>query len=77
MKPVLSDTERRGNEENNAVLKGQPERPLSEKELISKFKANSEKKISSSRMEDIIKATQELENINEIGEYMKLLVSDK
>jgi len=57
--------------------KGQPERPLSEEELISKFKANSEKKISPPRMEDIIKATQELENIDEIGEYMKLLVSDK
>jgi 2-methylcitrate dehydratase len=56
--------------------KGQPERPLSEEELISKFKANSEKKISPSRMESIIKATQELENIDEIGEYMKLLVSD-
>jgi len=57
--------------------KGQPERPLSEEELVSKFKANSEKKMSPSRMEDIIKATQELENIDEIGEYMKLLVSDK
>ncbi len=57
--------------------KGQPERPLSEEELISKFKANSEKKMSPSRMEDIIKATQELENIDEIGKYMELLVSDK
>ena len=57
--------------------KGQPERPLSEEELISKFKANSEKNISPSKMEDIIKATKELENIDEIGEYMKLLVSDK
>jgi len=57
--------------------KGQPERLLSEEELISKFKANSEKKISSSRMENIIKTTQELENINEIGKYMELLVSDK
>jgi len=57
--------------------KGQPERPLSEEELISKFKANSEKKISPSRMESIIKATQELENIDEIGKYMTLLVSDK
>ena len=57
--------------------KGQPERPLSEEELVSKFKANSEKKISPSGMEDIIKATQGLENIDEIGEYMKLLVSDK
>jgi 2-methylcitrate dehydratase len=57
--------------------KGQPERPLSEKELISKFKANSEKKLSSSRMENIIKATKELENIDDFGEYMKLLASDK
>ncbi len=57
--------------------KGQPERPLSEEELVSKFKANSEKKMSPSRMEDIIKATQELENIHEVGEYMKLLASDK
>jgi 2-methylcitrate dehydratase len=57
--------------------KGQPARPLSDEEIISKFKANSEKKISSSRMEDIIKATKELENIDEIGEYMKLLVNDK
>ncbi|MBN2259861.1 MAG: MmgE/PrpD family protein, partial [Clostridiales bacterium] len=57
--------------------KGQPERPLSEKELISKFKANSKKKMSPSKMKDIIKATQELENTGEIGEYMKLLVNDK
>ena len=57
--------------------KGQPERPLSEEELISKFKANSEKKISSSRMENIVKTTQELENIDEIGKYMELLINDK
>lgn len=57
--------------------KGQPERPLSEEELISKFKANAEKKVSSSKMEDIVKATQELENINKTEDYMKLLVSDK
>ena len=57
--------------------KGQPERLLSEEELISKFKANSEKKISSSRMENIIKTTQGLENINEIGKYMELLINDK
>jgi len=57
--------------------KGQPERLLSEEELISKFKANSEKKISSSRMENIVKTTQELENIDEIGKYMELLINDK
>ena len=57
--------------------KGQPERPLSDEELISKFKANSERKLSSSRIRDIIKATKGLEKVDEIGEYMKLLVSDK
>ena len=58
-------------------VKGQPGRPLSDEDLVSKFKANAEKKISPSGMENIIKATKELDNINEIGEYMKLLVSDK
>jgi len=57
--------------------KGQPERPLSDEELISKFKANAKEKISSQRMEDIIEATKELENVERIGEYIKLLVSDK
>ena len=57
--------------------KGQPERPLSDQEVISKFEANSEKEISSAKMKEIIRATQELENIDEIGEYMKLLLSDK
>ncbi|MEA1939477.1 MAG: MmgE/PrpD family protein [Candidatus Caldatribacteriota bacterium] len=57
--------------------KGQPERPLSNEELISKFKANSEKKIAFSRMEEIIKASQELEKIDNIEDYMILLVSDK
>jgi 2-methylcitrate dehydratase len=58
-------------------VKGQPGRPLSDEDLVFKFKANAEKKISPSGMENIIKATKELDNINEIGEYMKLLVSDK
>ena len=57
--------------------KGQPERPLSEEELISKFKANAEKKVSSSKMEDIINATKDFDSIDEIGEYMKLSSSDK
>jgi len=57
--------------------KGQPERPLSEEELISKFKANAEKKVSSSKMEDIINATKDLDSIDEIGKYMGLLVNDK
>jgi len=57
--------------------KGQPERPLSDKEVISKFKANTEKNISFTRAEKIIRATQELEKINNIEDYMSLLIKDK
>jgi len=57
--------------------KGQPERPLSDEDVISKFKANSEKEISSARMKEIIKATQELEKIDNIEDYMSLLIRDK
>jgi len=74
---VTIKTSKKEYKKQEDFAKGQPERPLSEEELVFKFKANSEKNISPSRMENIIKATQELENINEIGEYMKLLVSDK
>lgn len=57
--------------------KGQPERPLSEEELISKFKSNTKKIISSSKMDDIISATNALDSFDEVGEYVKLLVVDK
>ncbi|MEA1965544.1 MAG: MmgE/PrpD family protein [Candidatus Aerophobetes bacterium] len=57
--------------------KGQPERPLSNEELISKFKANAKEKISPRRMKEIIKATKELESVDRIGEYIRLLISDK
>ena len=57
--------------------KGQPERPLSDEDVISKFKANSEKEISSARMKEIIKTTQELEKIDNIEDYMSLLIRDK
>ena len=57
--------------------KGQPERPLNDKEVISKFRANSEKEISHERLEKIIKATLEFEKIDNIQDYMKLLIKDK
>lgn len=57
--------------------KGQPERPLSDEDVDSKFKANSEKEISFAKMKEIIKATQELEKIDNIEDYMSLLIRDK
>jgi len=56
--------------------KGRTENPLSDEELIAKFKANAHLQLSEERMEKVIDATMNLENWD-VGEYMKLLVSDK
>ncbi len=56
--------------------KGRAENPLSDKELIAKFKANAHLQLSEERMEKVIDATMNLENWD-VREYMKLLVSDK
>ncbi|RLF30764.1 MAG: hypothetical protein DRM98_06365, partial [Thermoplasmata archaeon] len=57
--------------------KGSKERPLTDEELISKFRSNASKNISDARMDKIIKATFDLENLANIKDYVKLLVSDK
>ena len=55
--------------------KGRAENPLSDEELISKFKANAKTQLSEEGMEKLIDATMHLEEWD-VREYMKLLVSD-
>ena len=57
--------------------KGSPDNPLSDDELIAKFRANSEAVIDTARQDEIIEATWGFEKISDVGEYMKLLVSQK
>jgi hypothetical protein len=45
--------------------------------LIAKFRANSEAVIDTARQDEIIEATWGFEKISDVGEYMKLLVSQK
>ncbi len=53
--------------------KGSPQNPLSDDELIAKFRANSEAVLDASAQDRIIDATLDFESCQEIGAYMELL----
>jgi len=57
--------------------KGRAERPLSDEELIDKFRANASHAMSAGRLDRIVETTMALEEISSVGEYMKLLVRDR
>jgi 2-methylcitrate dehydratase len=56
--------------------KGAPENPLSDEEIIAKFKANSAGVISEKKMEEVLEQTWALEKIENITGYAQLLVGD-
>jgi 2-methylcitrate dehydratase len=56
--------------------RGSKEYPLTDEELISKFKANASTQMSADRMAEVIRATFNLEHFNDICEYTQLLISD-
>ncbi len=53
--------------------KGQPENPMSDEEVISKFESNAKGKISNDRIDEIVEKTLHFEEIGDVSEYMKLL----
>jgi len=57
--------------------KGSPERPLSDAELIDKFRANAAGAVTDARAAEIVDGTLDLERFTDIGAYMKLLVRDR
>jgi len=54
--------------------KGRPERPLSDEELIDKFKANAQGKLSKDSTSKVVDDTMNLESIDNISEYLMRLV---
>jgi 2-methylcitrate dehydratase len=56
--------------------KGAPENPLSDEEIVAKFKANSTGVISEKRMEEVLAQTWSLDQIENINGYAQLLVGD-
>ena len=58
--------------------KGSPENPMSDEEVVAKFRSNAENAMSVERQQQIIDATWALGEKNaKISDYMKLLVSDR
>ncbi|MBL7161938.1 MAG: MmgE/PrpD family protein [Anaerolineales bacterium] len=55
--------------------KGSPQNPMSDEEIIAKFRANAEGVVSQKRQDEIIEATWGFENVEDLGEYMRLLVN--
>jgi len=56
--------------------KGAPENPLSDDEIVAKFKANAAGAISEKRIHEILEKSWEIEKFDRIGGYAQLLVGD-
>jgi 2-methylcitrate dehydratase len=56
------------------VAKGDPADPLSDDELVAKFRANAAGVLSEERMHAIIAATWAFEEVENVGDYMRLLI---
>lgn len=54
--------------------RGEPERPLSEQELIAKFHANAQVALSKRQREELIQATLTIEKYYDVRKYVALLV---
>jgi len=57
--------------------KGRAERPLTDEELIGKFRANASGVVTDNRLDEIARGTLNLEGISDIRSYMKLLIRDR
>jgi len=55
--------------------KGSPDNPLSDDELIAKFRANSDGVIDTARQDALIEATWGFDKLTNMKDYMKLLVT--
>ena len=59
------------------LAKGRAERPLSDEELIGKFRANAKDVMSETRLDEIVKATFGLEQAAAVTDYTARLVCDR
>jgi 2-methylcitrate dehydratase len=56
--------------------KGSPQNPMSDQEIVAKFRANAEGVVSKKRQDEIIAATWAFDEIDDLGEYMRTLVCE-
>lgn len=74
----VSITTLKGNTHSAQVdyAKGSPQNPLSDEEIIAKFRANAEGVVSKKRQDEIIAATWAFDEIDDLSAYMRLLIQE-
>lgn len=55
--------------------KGSPQNPMSDDEIVAKFRANAEGMVDTARQDEIITATWKFDQVRDVSEYMKLLIT--
>jgi len=64
-------------EEQVDHAKGSPENPMSDDDIVAKFRANAAAVLTPERQQRVIEATWALEDFADIGDYMQLLIGDR
>jgi 2-methylcitrate dehydratase len=64
-------------EEQVDHAKGSPENPMSDDEVVAKFRANAAGVLTPEKQGRVIEATWALEDFVDIGDYMQLLIADR
>ena len=64
-------------EEQVDHAKGSPENPMSDDDIVAKFRANAAAVLTPEKQRRLIEATWALEDFADIGEYMQLLIGDR
>ncbi|MGH2521084.1 MAG: MmgE/PrpD family protein [Anaerolineales bacterium] len=57
------------------VAKGDPADPLTDEEIVAKFRANAEGVVSARRMDEIVEATWKFDTLARVADYMQLLMA--
>jgi 2-methylcitrate dehydratase len=64
-------------EEQVDYAKGSPKNPMSDDDIAAKFRANAAAVLTPDKQDQVIEATWSLEDFTDIGDYMRLLTSDR
>jgi len=73
----ITTTDGAVHEEQVDHAKGSPENPMTDEDVIAKFRANAAAVLTPERQTQVIEATWDLEDHTDIGDYMRLLISDR
>ena len=73
----ITTTDGKVYEEQVDHAKGSPENPMSDDEIVAKFRANAAGVLTPEQQDQVIEATWGLEDFADIGEYMQLLIGDR